>query len=315
MGTRAPKTVAVSALAGALLLAGCSSLDGNHDGGSPDASATGQQSRVAAANVYVALGDSYTAGPGIPDQTGHPAGCERSSANYPSLVAQALGTTHFQDASCSGATISDLAAAQSTGNGVNPAQLGTLSADDTIVTLGISGNDVDFAGVLTRCVELDVAPTLIGSLASGTNPCEAYYTSGGSNQLDRKIETAGTNLATALKQIKQRAPHARVYVVGYPDLLPGNGTSCAHTFGITPGDVSFLNQEELRLNSMLREQATSAGAVFVDTYTPSQGHDACSDSTSRWIEPLVPASSSAPMHPNARGEQGMADAVLAAIKS
>jgi hypothetical protein len=33
----------------------------------------------------------------------------------------------------------------------------------------------------------------------------------------------------------------------------------------------------------------------------------------RWIEPLIPDSPAAPMHPNALGERGIADAVLHAI--
>jgi hypothetical protein len=66
---------------------------------------------------------------------------------------------------------------------------------------------------------------------------------------------------------------------------------------------------------MLKQRAEMAGAAYVDTYTPSTGHDACSSSVARWIEPLIPASSAVPLHPNARGEQGMADAVVNAIKS
>ena len=64
---------------------------------------------------------------------------------------------------------------------------------------------------------------------------------------------------------------------------------------------------------MLRQDAQAAGAGYVDTYTPSVGHDACSDPASRWLEPLLPASPAAPLHPNAAGEQGMADAVIRAI--
>jgi hypothetical protein len=37
---------------------------------------------------------------------------------------------------------------------------------------------------------------------------------------------------------------------------------------------------------MLRQRARAAGAVYVDTYTPSLGHDACSGPARRWIEPL-----------------------------
>ena len=34
---------------------------------------------------------------------------------------------------------------------------------------------------------------------------------------------------------------------------------------------------------------------------------------SRWIEPLIPDAAAAPLHPNAVGEQGMADAIVAAV--
>jgi hypothetical protein len=53
----------------------------------------------------------------------------------------------------------------------------------------------------------------------------------------------------------------------------------------------------------------------VDTYAPSQGHDACAAPASRWLEPLLPSSPAAPLHPNAAGERAMAVAVLAAVKS
>src|SRR5262249_62178679 len=61
---------------------------------------------------YVALGDSYTAGPVIPVQQNDPAGCLRSDHNYPHLVASALGVGDFKDASCSGADTGDRTAPQ-----------------------------------------------------------------------------------------------------------------------------------------------------------------------------------------------------------
>src|SRR5580693_8984475 len=69
---------------------------------------------------YVSLGDSYTAGPLIPDATGNPLGCLRSTSNYPSDVAAAIGATSFTDMSCSGATSSDLTKSQSVTLGTNP---------------------------------------------------------------------------------------------------------------------------------------------------------------------------------------------------
>ncbi|WP_323747548.1 SGNH/GDSL hydrolase family protein [Catenulispora rubra] len=264
---------------------------------------------------YVALGDSYTSGAGIPDPAGDPRGCWRSTHDYPALVAQSLhiGKGDVHDVSCQGATIADLSASQSTGDGTNPAQLDALSAGTSLVTLGIGGNDVDFVSTLTRCATFDLAPALIGGKASDIAPCRDSYTTGGTDRIKQKIDATAGHLDEVLKQIRGRAPHARILVVGYPALFPAGGAACAHTFGITPGDVGFLNDKEVQFNSMLRQHATAAGAEYVDTYTPSVGHDACSDPDTRWIEPLVPALPAAPLHPNARGAQGMADAIARAV--
>jgi lysophospholipase L1-like esterase len=304
--------VGIPAIAGMLLLAACTST---HGAVSPVGNVATASTTAAQRGPYVALGDSYTSGPGIPDQVGDPAGCQRSSQNYPALVAQSLGLSAGQvrDMSCGGATIADLSASQSTGNRTNAAQVSALSASTAVVTLGIGGNDIDFGGVLAKCTEMGLVPALIGGSASEMAPCQAYYTSGGVDRIQQKIQTAGGSLADALRQIESRAPHARVYVVGYPAFVPSGGAACAHARGITQGDVGFLHTEELRLNDMLRQRAEAAGATYVDTYTPSVGHDACSDAADRWIEPFLVASAAAPLHPNARGEQGMADAVERAM--
>jgi len=57
----------------------------------------------AAGGVYVALGDSYTSAPLVPNQHGEPIDCGRSDHNYPSLVAEALGVATFVDVSCGSA--------------------------------------------------------------------------------------------------------------------------------------------------------------------------------------------------------------------
>lgn len=302
---RPARTLATAAATALLpLVAACSAAHGT----TPPAAAP--------QGTYVALGDSYTAGPGIPGQVGVPAGCDRSGRSYPFLVAQQLRlkAARVRDVSCSGATIADLSAPQPASDGINPAQLTALTPATTLVTLGIGGNDIDWATVLTRCVELDLIPALISTgAAQDAAPCQAYYTSGGTDQIQQNIQTAAGQLAGALTDIETRAPHARIYVVGYPDLLPASAAACADTLALTQGDLAFLNREEQRLNAMLRQDAEAAGDTYVDTYAPSAGHDACSDPATRWIEPLVPDAPAAPMHPNARGEQGIADAVIHAI--
>ncbi|MFF4560255.1 SGNH/GDSL hydrolase family protein [Streptomyces sp. NPDC001435] len=266
---------------------------------------------------YVALGDSFTSGPRIPDQTGKPAGCERSSRNYPALVAKQLGirAADFRDASCSAATIGNLTGPQSTNDGTNPAQFSALTAATALVTLGIGGNDIGFSIMVAKCVttgELYKAAAKVTNI-NGQAPCKERYAPGDGAEVARKIRTAGDHLARALNDVKHRAPKARIYLVGYPAILPAKGAGCGSDMPLAPGDVTFLRETERQLNAMLRERAEAAGATYVDTFTPSIGHDACSTAATRWIEPLRPSSPAAAVHPNERGERGMAAAVLRAV--
>lgn len=300
-----PIVIAGVLLCGATIGAVSTQLNSRHSGAPPK-------------GPYVALGDSYTAGPGIPALTGTPAGCARSDNNYPSLVARdlGLGPAEFHDVSCSGATIADLSQQQSSDDGVNPAQLTALSGAVRLVTLGIGGNDIGFSQLLSQCVVSGLLnyATGLGASTPSDAPCRNQHVSGGSDDVTEKIRAAGKKLSTAVHEIMQRAPKARVYVVGYPAILPPSGTGCARELRLAPGDVTWLQQKEQQLDAMLRQEAQAAGAGFVDTWKPSVGHDACSAQGTRWIEPLLPRAPAAPLHPNARGERGMADAVLASLK-
>ncbi len=254
---------------------------------------------------YVALGDSYTSGPLIPVQTGKPAGCLRSTHNYPTLTAQALGAASFTDASCQGADTTNMTHSQSVPLGTNPPQLGALKASTTMVTLQIGGNDINFIDIVINCTTLSLTNPF-GS------PCKKHYTSGGTDQLVKAINATAPKVAAVLKAIHQRSPHARVFVVGYPVILPNSGSGCWPLVPIAYGDVPYLRGVEQNLNKMLASQAAANSATFVDTYTDSIGHDACQSPGKQWVEGLVPAAPAAPFHPDKAGEAAMAKQVEAA---
>ena len=65
----------------------------------------------ASAANWAGLGDSYAAGPLIPNQRLKPLGCLRSDHTFAHLTAAALGRS-LADASCSGATTADPTAPQ-----------------------------------------------------------------------------------------------------------------------------------------------------------------------------------------------------------
>ncbi|MFE1313962.1 SGNH/GDSL hydrolase family protein [Streptomyces sp. NPDC058755] len=247
--------------------------------------------------TYVSLGDSYTSGPLIPRQTD--ANCARSDHNYPSLVAAQREATVFKDVSCAGATTNEMWKPQ----GTNAPQLDALGRDTDLVTVQIGGNDVGFGSIIGTCARL-------GAQDPTGNPCERSYRAGGYDQLALTVLETAPKIDRVLRAVHARAPHARVVLVGYPDLLPDDGSGCFPSVPFAQRDFPYLRDTEKRLNLMLRLVAAWNRAEYVDTYGPTVGHDMCKAPADRWIEPLQPASPAAPAHPNAKGEAAMAQAVL-----
>jgi lysophospholipase L1-like esterase len=265
---------------------------------------TGQAAAGTAASRvvnYSALGDSYASAPGVADQVDST--CARSDRNYPSLTAQ---HQHWRltDVSCSGATTSDVAGPQGS---VAP-QLNALTRATDVVSVTVGGNDIGFTGVLTTCAGLTTSDP------AGA-PCREHFTAGGTDQLAAAVRQTGPKVAAVLHDVHRRAPHARVLVVGYPDLFPDDGVGCtSSTVPLAMGDFAYLRDTEKKLNAMLAHEARTAGARYVDTYTTSVGHDMCRPEGQRWIEPLVTTPPIAPAHPNAQGEQSMSAAVEGALR-
>lgn len=267
------------------------------------ASAAPSVSRI---HHYVALGDSYTSGPFIPVQRTDPLGCGRSTANYPSVLADALHVGDFDDVSCAGADTTNMARPQSVPfSGTNPPQLGALRLDTDLVTLGIGGNDFGvFGGIVGTCPGLRQAdPT--GS------PCEEHFTTNGVNTVKTAIGTIVPRVETVLAAIHQRSPGARVLVVGYPRIAPPSGY-CPDVLPFADGDYAWLNEVEQELNQALSDAVDADGtATYVDTFGPSRGHDACARGGSAWIngkdQNIFVA---AAYHPLKAGMAGVAAVVL-----
>jgi lysophospholipase L1-like esterase len=260
-----------------------------------------------ASGPLVALGDSYAAGDLIPSSpAGNPVGCLRSSHDYGADVAAALRPSGYVDATCNGASTAYMTQSQSVPAGTNAPQFNMLATDDSVVLLTIGGDDIGFTGILETCAKLSVT-----SLSG--DPCEKHYTAGGTDQLAAAINAAAPKVAAVLQGIHARAPYARVLLVGYPDILPTTGHGCWPEVPFSSGDVPYLRGVEIALNQMLASTAAANGATFVDTYQATIGHDACQSAGVKDVESLIPTSVAFPFHPNARGEQVMANQVLTAL--
>ncbi len=262
--------------------------------------------------TYVALGDSYTSGPDVPVQLGPtttpsaPSACQRSSQNYPSLTARALGLD-LDDVSCGGATTVDMT--QSQGPGIPP-QLDALQPTTALVTVGIGGNDLGFSTIAANCASYTPwGPTRVGW------SCQDHGTAGGVDPLAAAAESVGAKITAVLGQVRERSPGAAIFVVGYPDIVPPTGPGCWPSLPFRTADLDFLRAVEVELDTALATAAANAGAHYVDTATPSAGHSACTSGATRWVEPLLPSPDTFPLHPDATGMAGMAGVLEAAIQS
>jgi lysophospholipase L1-like esterase len=252
----------------------------------------------AGTGVYVALGDSMPSGPLIPEVTG-PLACGRSTHNYPHELAERLDVGTLRDVTCSGASTKHMTQPQTISvldisSQTVPPQLDALSADTTLVTLTIGGNDAGLVGVAEDCVRLNPNAT----------PCKDEYTAGGVDRVAERIEAFEPELSAVLDEIRRRAPGARLVLTGYGLYIKPGG--CWPVQPVLAVDADYLQGGVDHLNSVIERQAAAHGATYVDLVAPSKGHDTCQPPSQRWIEGYVPVNLAAPLHPNRAGEANYA---------
>lgn len=259
---------------------------------------------------YVALGDSYAAGYGLPQQDALPGMaaqlCARSSQAYPELVAaQERTASSFDFVACSGAITTDIVKSQALYGGATAApQEDALSPRTHVVTLTIGGNDVGF-GDAAYCLQ---APETPGCADLGARIQAALYAlslpdtnSPGISILDPLSGTTVvvTPLATILADIHRRSPQAQVFVSNYPVLL----AECAQ--GLPTGDpqipqIEADNAANMALNGVIAGAVAAAGPMvhLVDAASAFTGHSVCS--ASPWIALST-------LHPNVVGQAAFAN--------
>lgn len=250
---------------------------------------------------YVNLGDSFGAGTGIlPLSPGTATRCLQSEQNFAHIVARERGYT-LTDVSCGGAATDDFLAPQFEGT---RAQFDALSPSTDVVTVMIGGNDNGvFSGAIAACVS---------ALASAPGTADPCTQQNGSRFDDTILDSTLPSIRQALREIRTRAPEARVIAVGYPWLLPAAST-CAPQMPVALGDVGYLRNLQATLNDAVRQAAADTDTTFVDMSAVSEGHDACQPVGVRWVEPLLFADQFVPLHPNALGEAAIADEVIGVL--
>jgi lysophospholipase L1-like esterase len=269
-----------------------------------DDGANGDDAR-AGIGSYVAIGDSYTAGTGAGPLVDGAAGtvCGQISGSYPRLVAEELDA-ELTDASCAGARTADTTEQQTTSSGVSwPPQLDSVAQDTDLVTVGLGYNDLGFfSRLMVGCA------AAAGSDPTGT-PCADLDRAQG---VDRGsiADQVGDHVRDLLEQVHDRAPQARVLLVGYPQLVPAEGTCPG--LPLAARDYAYVREQFQHLDDAMREAAVQAGATFVEVYDASKGHDICAGDEA-WVNGASTSSRAAAYHPFEEGLRGVAELVRAEV--
>lgn len=251
---------------------------------------------------YVALGDSFSAGSGVlPLDLSITPLCSRTTRNYPKVIARRTGA-QLVDKTCGGADTTDFSTAQYPG--LTTPQFAALNAGTDLVTMTIGGNDQSvFLNAIVKCGTAGASTSGFGS------PCKNRYGDRFDRQVDDLVYPA---VRKALQDTKAKAPNARVAILGYPWLLPPTG-GCFAKMPIARGDVPYLRALQGHLNQVIQKAAGETGVQFIDLSVASNGHDACQPIGTRWVEPVLFGTNWVPVHPNAMGEERMADVAMAAL--
>jgi lysophospholipase L1-like esterase len=241
-----------------------------------------------AGTPYVAMGSSYAAGAGIgPLQPGSPERCQRTTNNYPSLLASRF-KLQLSDVSCGGATTANVLSAL---DGL-PAQLDAVTVSTRLVTVTIGGNDINYMGALFG-----------GSCRAGVvarpGPCPPPV------QPDRtQYEQLEASLNAIAKEVARRAPQAKLVFVQYLTAVPDTPCKAA---AATPEDATRSRAIGRQLADITARVAGANDALLLPADAMSRQHTACS--TQPWSHGLYEgydARQGAPWHPAPAGHAAIA---------
>jgi lysophospholipase L1-like esterase len=236
---------------------------------------------------YVALGDSYTAAPGVEPASG--AGdCGRSKVNYPQLVAAAL-KVRLDDVSCSGATVTDLLEGESVSGQVLQAQVDAVTAETDLVTIGVGGNDLDLIGLASACV-------------TGASDCATRVA-----RVQQSLTALPARIEKVVRTVRSRAPKARVVLVGYPTIISAQAPCAALP---VPADVvSAAIDINGRLVTAIKTAAAATDSDVAELSSATAEHGLCG--ADPWIAG-IDGKGAQPLHPT-EDEQRLAAATVLAL--
>lgn len=244
---------------------------------------TNKQSKLS----YIALGDSVSAGVGLPDASDSSA-CNRTNNSYPNLLAANI--YDLINISCSGATLASGATGPQDVNNlqIEPQidQLKKLPKPE-LITITFGANDANWTRVLANC----------------------YLSScGNNNEIDKKnfenIYNNYSSFLANLNEIYKDTTPPNIIITGYYQIFPSTLIqNCRELSGITKNELTWGRNYINELNKTI--EAAAKAYSYIKFITPDfSGHELCTNDS--WIQNL---NDRQPYHPNELGQQNIADQI------
>lgn len=244
-------------------------------------------------NKYIALGDSFASGEGVgnyykgTDRLNINM-CHLSKSSYPFLLNSLLRLDAVNSVACSGAKIQNITGEEvvddslereDRSNQYKERQLDVTLMEWTpgrllqseyvkennpdIITVSVSGNDMNFGSVVEQCV----------------NPLQKEQTCFVSRTERAKLVNNMTDqyerLVGVFKELQRSARlGARIYAIGYPSTVKVGG-KCDLNVGANSDEVEFLDAYTTYANIVIRKAARRAGVTYVDMTTSLWGYRLC----------------------------------------
>ncbi|WP_332665980.1 SGNH/GDSL hydrolase family protein [Aeromicrobium sp.] len=254
---------------------------------------------------YVAMGDSFTSGPGISPGQSDSDICLRSERNYPHLLAEQLAVSKFDDVSCAGASTTQVmqdVPADDLDVQSAKAQTAAINRQTDLVTIGIGFNNGLLASKLFNvCV---TGPQV------AAKPCRDFV----DGTMPSMLPTQRGQVLATLRTIRAKAPRATIVLVGYLPLVPEPSTCSAPV--LDPGKAEAVFDAERAIEDNLSDVAEEAGVGFVTMRRLAAGHGIC-DGADAWVNGRTVQRDGDGMvlHPRAAGMTAVAAAVREHLES
>lgn len=275
------------------------------------------------------------------DEIGPPKeNCHVSKTSYPFLLRDAYGISvdKMQSVACSGAKTTDIVANKADYLGQNnrledvdnietyrsealrdfiPGRVPQIDFvkkyQPKVITVGIGGNDSDFAPTLSKCVS---RPLDECDEASGLN--------GHRERVGKLIMNNFSKLRHLYYQLHLASPDSKIYAVGYPQFIADSAAPCLLNGAfVSKSERQFINEAVKQMNTVIKNAAMTSGVTYIDIEDSLDGGKLCEGISSDYVtgvrNQFYLSGFSENLrtflyHPNSEGHQKIAESIHSKIE-